>query len=73
MQNDMINRIQTKWGKFSKHQIENMKGDLDELVGMIQNAYGCSRNRAEREYHDFQLTLRPNMQPFGTKPFTQGR
>ncbi len=57
--NDMIDRIHSKWRKFSKRKIQSILGDLDELVGMIQSVYGYPKDRAEREYHDFRLSLRP--------------
>jgi uncharacterized protein YjbJ (UPF0337 family) len=68
MKSDMVNRIQTKWGKFSKPKLLVMKDDLSELVGMIQRVYGYSKDRAEREFHDFQLSLRPVLHPVVTKP-----
>jgi uncharacterized protein YjbJ (UPF0337 family) len=67
MSDSLINQIQTKWGKFSKRRLESMKGDLGELVDMLQSAYGYTKNRAEREYHEFQLTLRPGAHPQGKR------
>jgi len=62
----MINRVQSKWGKLSKHNLQSMKGDLDGLIGMIQRSYGYSKSYAEREYHDFQLSLRSVLHPVVT-------
>jgi hypothetical protein len=59
MRDDLIEKIRAKWAKFTRRQLEVMKGDWDELIGLIQTAYGCTRARAERELHDFQFTLRP--------------
>ena len=73
MKNDMINRIQSKWGKFTKHNLASMEGDLDDLVGMLQRSYGYSKSHAEREYHDFQLSLRPILHPVVAKPLHQRR
>ena len=63
MKNDLINRMQMKWGKISRRKLEQTQGDLDALVSVIQAAYGYTKKYAEREYHDFQLTLRPVLQP----------
>ena len=73
MKNDMINRIQSKWGKFTRHQLAAIQEDLGALVGLIQSTYGFTKNQAEREYHDFQLSLRPVLQPIVTKPLNPRR
>jgi hypothetical protein len=59
MNSEMIQKIQTKWGKFTTRELKAVKDDLDCLVAMIQATYGCSRSRAELELHDFRRSLRP--------------
>jgi hypothetical protein len=59
MREDLIEKIRMKWGRFSRSQLQALKGDLDQLIDLIQTVYKCSRSRAELEYHEFQLTLRP--------------
>ena len=69
MDNDMIqgrwneikSKIRSKWGKISNSDIEKVKNNLDELSTKIQKAYGCAKAQAEREYHEFRLSLRPMM------------
>ncbi len=69
MNSDMIERIRARWGKFTKYQLATMKDDLEELVETIQNAYGCSRSRAELELHDFRRTLQPVRIPNRGRPY----
>ncbi len=59
MENTLVNKIQLKWTKLNRLALEKVANDQYGLVKMIQEAYGYSRAHAEREYHDFQITLRP--------------
>ena len=59
MSYDMIQKIQSKWEKLNRTQLQNMQGTLDGVVDMLQSSYGYPRSRAEREFHDFQISLRP--------------
>lgn len=62
MKKETIARIRSKWSKLSKYSLQSMlESDLPDLVQMIQKTYGYSRVHAERECHDFQLTLRPTL------------
>jgi len=60
---EIANLIQTKWGKFSKKEVESMRGNLDDLAGKIQKVYGYARGHAEHECHQFQIALRPLLAP----------
>jgi hypothetical protein len=73
MKNDVISKIQERWGKLSRATLLKMD-DMRELVTVIEGAYGYPRNRAEREYHEFHLTLRPAVHPAVTfVPFDSRR
>ena len=58
-------RIEAKWGKFSKAEIESVRGNLDDLAVIIQRVYGYARGRAERECHEFQISLRQTLHSSG--------
>ena len=60
---EIKNMIQAKWGKFSVAEIDSLKGNIDELATKLQDVYGYARAHAEREYHEFRLSLRPILQP----------
>ena len=71
MNNDLVsghweqikNHIQSRWGKFTNHDLEALKHDLDSLSGKIQKVYGYSRAQSEREYHEFRISLLPLLRP----------
>jgi uncharacterized protein YjbJ (UPF0337 family) len=52
-------RIQAKWGKLSNSEIESLKDNIDGLSKKLQKVYGYAKAQAEREYHEFRITLRP--------------
>lgn len=72
MKNKFTDLIKSKWSKFSKRQIEEVQEDLSKLVSMIQETYGLTKSRAEMEYHDFQLSLKPVLNPAMRRPGWQG-
>jgi uncharacterized protein YjbJ (UPF0337 family) len=55
--NEIKGRIQERWGKFSDHDVDAIKGDLDQLVSKLQSAYGYTKEQAEREFDDFREFL----------------
>lgn len=55
---EIANMIHAKWARFSKRQIESLRGNLDDLAALIQKVYGYARAHAEHECHQFQLGLR---------------
>jgi uncharacterized protein YjbJ (UPF0337 family) len=44
-----------KWGRLSDDDLDRIEGSRDELVGVIQERYGKSREEAEREVDDWQM------------------
>jgi uncharacterized protein YjbJ (UPF0337 family) len=52
-------KIQAKWGKFSEDDLETLKGNLGELAGKIQKAYGFAKDYTEKEVADFRKSLEP--------------
>jgi uncharacterized protein YjbJ (UPF0337 family) len=41
--------VKEKWGKLTDSDINQLSGKKDQLVGKIQERYGCSRDEAERQ------------------------
>jgi uncharacterized protein YjbJ (UPF0337 family) len=48
-----------KWGKPTDDDLDRIEGSRDELVGMIQERYGKSRDKAEREVDEWQMRVGP--------------
>jgi len=42
-----------QWGKLTDNQLDRIEGRTEELVGLVQEAYGYSRERAQKEVDDF--------------------
>jgi len=38
-----------KWGKLTDDELDRIEGSRDELVGLIQERYGKTREEAEKE------------------------
>ncbi len=50
---ELSGKAQSKWGKLSDDDIQQVKGDRKELVGKIQQKYGKSKDEAEKEVDEF--------------------
>ena len=47
-------KIKQTWGKFTDNQLSVMEGKADEVIGKLQELYGYSRERAEKEWKRFE-------------------
>jgi uncharacterized protein YjbJ (UPF0337 family) len=45
--------IQKQWGKLTEDEIDQIEGQHQKLVGLLQERYGYTRERAERELDEF--------------------
>lgn len=46
-------KVQQKWGELTNDELDRIAGKREELVGIVQEKYGRSREEAEREVNDF--------------------
>ena len=46
-------KAKQQWGKLTQDDLDRVDGHKDELVGMIQEKYGRSREEAEQEVNNF--------------------
>ena len=44
-----------KWGKLTDDDLDRVSGSRDELVGMLQERYGKSRDEAEEEVDRWEM------------------
>ena len=49
----MKGEIQTQWGKLTDNDLDQIAGQSETLIGKLQEWYGYARERAEREFRDF--------------------
>jgi uncharacterized protein YjbJ (UPF0337 family) len=47
-------KIKQQWGKLTDDSLTQINGKRDELVGRIQEAYGVTRDDAERQVKDWE-------------------
>jgi uncharacterized protein YjbJ (UPF0337 family) len=50
-------KVKEKWGKLTDDHLTQINGKRDQLVGRVQEAYGVSRDQADREVSDWERTL----------------
>jgi len=50
----MAGRIKQRWGRLTSDSATQVDGVHDELIGKIQQAYGISRDEAERQIKDWE-------------------
>jgi uncharacterized protein YjbJ (UPF0337 family) len=51
--NQLKGEVKQQWGEFTDDELDQIEGRRDKLVGMLQEKYGYSRERAEDEVDDF--------------------
>lgn len=49
--------VREKWGKLTDDQLDVIAGKRDQLAGKLQEAYGYSKDEAEREIESFASGL----------------
>jgi len=55
--NQFTGTVKAKWGKLTDDDLTVIEGKRDQLLGKIQERYGCARDQAEKEVNDFTATL----------------
>jgi len=48
-------RIKARWGRLSDDDLEVVEGNFDLLSGKLQEAYGYSKDEADKELGYFQV------------------
>jgi uncharacterized protein YjbJ (UPF0337 family) len=46
---DLSGKARTRWGEITDDEWTQVKGDRDQMVGLIQRRYGKAREEAESE------------------------
>jgi uncharacterized protein YjbJ (UPF0337 family) len=47
--NEFKGKVQQKWGKLTKDDLDVVKGKRTELAGRLQQRYGYAKDQAEKE------------------------
>ena len=48
---EMRGQVKEWWGKLTDDDLERVGGNADQLVGLLQQKYGYTRERAEQEFN----------------------
>ena len=46
-------KVKQWWGKLTDNDLDRISGRLDQLVGVVQERYGYTREQAEKEVDKF--------------------
>lgn len=46
--------VQKKWGQLTNDDLDQIEGNREKLVGKIQEAYGRTRDAAEKELNEWE-------------------
>lgn len=55
---ELKGRAKQRWGKLSEDRLTEINGKRDQLAGEIQQAYGVSREEAEKQVEDFEKSTK---------------
>ncbi|QDC09022.1 CsbD family protein [Oceanicola sp. D3] len=47
-----------KWGELTDNELQEAKGEREQLVGLVQQKYGYAREEAEKEVDDWRAGLK---------------
>jgi uncharacterized protein YjbJ (UPF0337 family) len=50
----MKGEVKNQWGKLTHDDLEQVNGNLEKLVGIVQERYGYARERAQKEVDEFR-------------------
>lgn len=52
--NQLKGEVRSQWGKLTDDDVERVGGDMDKLVGTIQERYGIEKEEAERQLENWR-------------------
>lgn len=55
-------KVKIRWGKLTDHQLDVIAGRRVELAGQVQEAYGITKDEAEKQLRRFEATWK-NFRP----------
>ena len=55
--NEYKGKAQERWGKLTNDDVDRVQGQRDQLLGVVQQRYGRSREEAERELDEWEKAV----------------
>lgn len=53
----MKGKVRKRWGKLTDDELEQVKGDRDQMIGLIQRKYSIGREEAEKQVDEWRARL----------------
>jgi uncharacterized protein YjbJ (UPF0337 family) len=50
---EMKGRVKEQWGKLTDDELDRAEGKAEQMIGLLQQRYGYSKERAQEEYDRF--------------------
>jgi len=50
---EMKGRVKEQWGKITDDELDRAEGKAEQMIGLLQQRYGYSKERAQEEYDRF--------------------
>ena len=50
---ELKGRVKEKWGNLTDDDVTRVEGNTEKLVGILQEKYGYSKDKAQEEYKKF--------------------
>ena len=50
---EMKGRVKEQWGKITDDELDRAEGKAEQMVGLLQQRYGYTREKAREEYDRF--------------------
>jgi uncharacterized protein YjbJ (UPF0337 family) len=50
---EMKGRVKEQWGKITDDELDRAEGKAEQMVGLIQQRYGYTKEKAQEEYDRF--------------------
>jgi uncharacterized protein YjbJ (UPF0337 family) len=65
----MKGSMRQKWGQLTDSDFEQIAGNRDKFLGRLQERYGYTRDRAEKELEEWQKTAHAEQEAEREKAF----
>jgi uncharacterized protein YjbJ (UPF0337 family) len=49
----LVGTVRSKWGELTDNDVQEVKGDYEKLQGKLQERYGYTKDRAQREVDEW--------------------
>ena len=53
---ELKGKVRERWGELTDDEIDQIAGERDQLVGVLQKHYGYAKEEAEKEVEDWSET-----------------